>query len=116
MKEKECYSIHPDRVIGEEKVLDTPRPIPRRFGPERLPQDHPLLGNKETVVEYALSLSRQSKFIDGSLLSDHRYRVVMMHLQESSDSDGTDIEPGCTSHYKPKPRAMDKDVRMEDGG
>ena len=37
-----------------------------------------------------------------------------MYLQEASDAIGTDIEPGCTSHYKPEPRAVDKDVRMED--
>ena len=36
----------------------------------------------------------------------------MMYLQEASDAIGTDIEPGCTSHYKPEPRVVD--VRMED--
>ena len=98
--------------IYEKKVLGTPKPIPkaRKFKPELLPQDHPLMGNKETVVEYAVHLGRRDKFIDGSLLSDHRYRVIMMYLQEASDAIGTDIEPGCTSHYKPEPSGEGTDT------
>ena len=53
---------------------DTPKPIqkPRKFGPERLPQDHPLMGNKETVLEYLENLGRQGIPLYGSLLSAHR--------------------------------------------
>ena len=58
-------------------------PKPRKFGPERLPQDHPLLGNKETILEYTMSLSRQGKRLKGKPLSDHRCRVIMQYIHES---------------------------------
>ena len=99
-------------VEGREEAdrnSDTPKPIPkpRKFGPERLPQDHPLMGNKETVLEYLDNLGQRGKRLDSSLLSAHRRRVVMMYLQES-------IDERNAKYSKPIPRAVDNDVRMED--
>ena len=85
-----------------------------KFGPERLPQDHPLMGNKETFLEYTMSLSRQGKRLDGSLLSDHRRRVIMQYIEESMDSIGSDPVADSTENVEPVPRAVDMDVRMED--
>ena len=57
--------------IPENPIPKVERPIPkqRKLKQELVPQDHQLLGNKETVVEYAQFLGRQCKKIDASLLS-----------------------------------------------
>ena len=90
--------------------METPRPIPkpRKFKPELLPQDHPLLGNKETVLEYTTSVSRRGERLNGSLLSDHRRRVVMQYIQESMDYIGSDPIADSTDD------TVKEDVRMED--
>ena len=61
-----------------------------------------------------MSLGRQGKFIDGSLLSDRRRRVIIIYLQEASDAIVTKIEPGWTSHYNPEPRAVEKDTIIKE--
>ena len=58
----------------ENRNSDTPKPIPkpRKFEPERLLQDHHLMGNKEKVLEYLDNLGQQGKRLDSTLLSVHR--------------------------------------------
>ena len=67
--------------------MDPPRPIPKsvKFEKKLLPPDHPLLGDKKTVIEYAINLGRQSKFIDQSLLSADRIKVIIQYLEEGDD-------------------------------
>ena len=50
----------------------------------------------------------------GSRLSDHRYRVIMQYLQEDIDSIGSDPVVNSNENVESIPRAVNKDVRMED--
>ena len=71
----------------------------KKFKPELLPQQYPLLGNKENVLD----LSRQGKLIDVSLLSDHRLRVIMLYLEEGSEAIGTVREADSSGNVEPIP-------------
>ena len=59
-----------------------PKPKPRLSKPELLAQDHPLLGNKETVLKYFASQGDQ---LDTSALSYRRLCIVTNYLAEACD-------------------------------
>ena len=93
--------------------MDRHIPKPRKLKPELLPQDHPLLGNKETVVVYALSLGRQCKKIDASLLSAERIRIIIEYLSNDDDREiGEDIDPNAEPEKSQGEEI--EEVKMED--
>lgn len=64
------------------EILRLREPKPGFSKPEALPQDHPLLGNKNTVINYALN---QSENLELSKLSIERAGIVTKYLLEFGD-------------------------------
>ena len=72
------------------------------------------MGNKETVIEYALSLARQGKFIDQSLLTVDRIKVIIQYLEEDLKTVSPTQDHNSKENEEPIPGAMDVTVKMED--
>ena len=65
---------------GEPQIF---KPKLRLSKPELLSQDHPLLGNNETVLKYVFSQGDQ---FDTSALSYHRLFIVTNYVAEACGS------------------------------